>query len=122
MRARLLDCAALTEEAGRRASLHASLADLEKIAEKQCTAAIRTAGESAPSRFAAQRMVQRLQTVRTTALRLQKAHGRMAALAAEEERRIARIKKTNDTWIADFRARNLGDALKAALAALGIEA
>lgn len=123
LRCRLLDCEAVIREAVRQEKLYSSLVEIQKSAERACAAAIRSAAASGKApQPPVHRIVQKVQGLRAPILRLQKAHARIAAAAAEELRRIETIKRTNDTWISDLQARTLGDAVQKALKALGIAA
>ncbi|GHF36523.1 hypothetical protein [Seohaeicola zhoushanensis] len=117
LRCRLLDCALLIAESGRQEQELVQIAEAQRAAERACAAAVRDTGGPGAARLLAG-----VQSLRAPLARLQKAHARIVALAQVEQRRIETIKRSNDSWISDIRAKNLGDAVRKALKALGIAA
>lgn len=121
LRERISFCDILIKQSTAQEKVYKTLVDLHKTTEKICLAVIKTPStKSTAPQAKAMEILLKFQGVRGPAIRIHKAHAQIIKKCTAEKKKQEKIKTTNDVWISDIQAKNMGDVVKKALKALGI--
>lgn len=123
LRERTTYCDILIKQSGKQIKVYKGLVELHKSAEKICLAVIKSPSTTGTAPQAtAMKILLQFRAVPGPANRIWKAHEKIIKAAKAEKAKWEKVKKVNDVWIKDIQAKNMGDVVKKALAALGIDA
>lgn len=123
LRERISYCQILIKQSTDQQKVYKSLVEIHKSAEKICLAVIKSPSTTSTApQVTAMKTILKFQGVPAPAKRIQAAHAKIVTAAEVEKKQCEKMKKTNDVWIKDVKAKNLGDAVKKAMKMLGIDA